>query len=141
MASMPLHAAEPSIKISLGIRDTKLLRITNVTYPLSFRIENTGKTAISGGHLASIFAKGTIHLLPNGGQEQHCPIGEEWMLGYGLVPKDLQPGETTDCSATGDVVAFFPSAKDGDYQVWWTLGDMKSNVSRFTVTSGKVLIK
>ena len=88
MASVSLHADEPSVQISLGIRDTKLLRITNVTYPLSFRIENTGKTAISGGHLAGIFAKGTIHLLPKGGQEQHCPIGEEWILGYGLVPKD-----------------------------------------------------
>jgi hypothetical protein len=58
-----------------------------------------------------------------------------------LVPKDLQPGETTDCSATGDIVTFFPSAKDGDYEVWWTLGDMKSNVSHFTVTNGKVSAK
>jgi hypothetical protein len=141
MASVSLHANEQSIKISLGIRDTKLLMITNVTYPLSFRIENTGKTAISGHLLAGIFAKGTIHLLPNGGEEQHCPIGEEWILGYGLVPKDLQPGETTDCSATGDVVTFFHSAKDGDYQVWWTLGNLKSNVSNFTVTNGKVSVK
>jgi len=139
MASVSLHADEPSVKISLGIRNSKLLMITNVTYPLSFRIENTGKTAIKGAHLAAIFAKGTIHLLPKGG-EQHRPIGEEWMLGYGLVPIDLQPGVTTDCSAIGDVVTFFPSAKDGDYQVWWTLGDMKSNVSHFIVTNGKVLV-
>ena len=140
MASVSLHADEPSVKISLGIRNSKLLMITNVTYPLSFRIENTGKTAIKGAHLAAIFAKGTIHLLPKGGQEQHRPIDEEWMLGYGLVPIDLQPGVTTDCSAIGDVVTFFPSAKDGDYQVWWTLGDMKSNVSHFIVTNGKVLV-
>jgi hypothetical protein len=142
MASMSLHADEPSVEISLGIRDTKLLMITNVTYPLAFRIENIGKTAIKGGQLAGIFAKGTIHILPSDGQEQHCPIGEEWILGYGLVPNDLQTGETTECSATGDVRTFFPSAKDGDYQAWWTLGDMKSNVLRFTVTNGKVqLIK
>src|SRR5258708_5505667 len=86
MAAMSLHADEPSVKISLGIRDTKLLMITNVTCPLAFRFENTGKTAIKGDHLAGIFAKGTIHLLPNHGQEQHCPIGDEWMLGYGLIP-------------------------------------------------------
>jgi hypothetical protein len=141
MASMSLHADESSVKISLGVRDTKLLTITNVTYPLSFRIQNTSKTAIKGDHLAAIFAKGTIHLLPKGGQEQHRPIGEEWILRYGLVPDDLQPGATTDCSAVGDVVTFFPSAKDGDYQVWWTLGDMKSNVSHYTVTNGKVFVK
>jgi len=141
MASVSLHADESLVKISLGIRDTKLLMITNVTYPLSFRIKNTGKTAIKGDHLAGIFAKGTIHLLPSGGKAQHRPIGEKWMLGYGLVPNDLQPGATTDCKVTGDVVTFFPSAKDGDYQVWWTLGDMKSNVSHYTVTNGKVFVK
>jgi hypothetical protein len=141
MSSMSLHADEPSVKIGLGIRDTKLLMITNVTYPLAFRIENSGKTAIRGGQLAGIFAKGTIHILPSDGQEQHCPIGEEWILGYGLVPNDLQPGQTTECSATGDVRTFFPSAKDGDYQVWWTLGDLKSNTSHFTMTSGKVSVK
>jgi hypothetical protein len=141
LASMSLHADEPSVTISLGIRDTKLLMITNVAYPLAFRIENSGKTAIRGSQLAGIFAKGTIHILPSDGQEQHCPIGEEWILGYGLVPNDLQPGETTECSATGDVRTFFPSAKDGDYQVWWTLADIKSNVSHFAVTGGKVSVK
>jgi hypothetical protein len=116
--------------------------ITNVAYPLAFRIENIGKAAIKGDHIAGIFAKGTVHILPNDGKEQHHPIGEEWILGYGLVPNDLQPGETSECSAVGDVLTFFPSAKDGNYQVWWTLGDLKSNVLHFTVTNGKVqLIK
>jgi len=138
MASVSLRADEPSVKISLGIRDTKLLMITNVAYPLAFRIENAGKTAIKGDHIAGIFAKGTIHILPNDGQEQRSPIGEEWMLGYGLVPNDLQPGETSECSVTGDVLTFFPSTNDGVYQVWWTLGDSKSNVLHFTVADGKL---
>lgn len=138
LTALSLHATEPSVKISLGIRDTKLLMITNVTWPLAFRIENSGPTAIRGGELAGIFAQGTLHILPNDGPEQHCPLGEEWELGYGLVPHDLPPGQTAECSVTGDVRTFFPSAKDGEYSVWWTLGDLKSNVSHFAVTAGKV---
>jgi hypothetical protein len=47
LASMSLHADEPSVKISLGIRNTKLLMITNVAYPLAFRIENSGKSGLA----------------------------------------------------------------------------------------------
>jgi len=140
MASVSLYADEASVKISLGIRDTTHWTgaTTNVAYPLGFRIENARKTAIKGGDIAGIYAKGTIHILPNDGQEQHCPVGELWALQYGLVPNDLQPGETSECKTVGNLVTFFPSAKDGDYQVWWTLGDSKSNVLKFTVTNGKL---
>jgi len=142
MSFVSLHAEEPSIKISLGIRDTTHWTThTNVAYPLGFRIKNTGKTAIKGGDIAGIFAKGTIHILSSDGQEQHCIIEDEWALRYGLVPNDLQPGETSECKVTGNLVTFFPSAKDGDYQIWWTLGDSKSNVLPFTITSKKVSVK
>ena len=57
MACAALHADEPSVKISLGIRDTKLLTITNVAYPLAFRIENEGKTAIAKGQIPGLFLK------------------------------------------------------------------------------------
>lgn len=140
LVSLPVRAEEPAVKISLGIRDVKLLNITNVTCPLSFRIENTGETAINGGRLASIFAKGSVHLLPKGGQEQQCPIGEEWALRYGLVPNDLQPGQTTDCSVTGNVMTFFPKVKDGNYEVWWTLGEKKSNILHFMIMNGVLLL-
>src|ERR1017187_5049494 len=92
MVSVALHADEPSIKISLGIRDTKLLTITNVAYPLAFRIKNTGKTAISGGSIRGIYHNAVVHLLPKSGNEQHFDFDVD--QGYGLVPNDLQPGES-----------------------------------------------
>ncbi len=138
MASMSLYADEPSVKISLGIRDAKYLQITNVALPLAFRIENTGKTAIKSDHIADIFAKGRVHILPSDGKEQHNVIGSRWVLAYGLVPNDLQPGETSECSIDGDVFTFFPSTKDGVYEVWWTLGDSKSNILHFTVVGRKL---
>lgn len=142
IVSLSVYADEPSVKISLGIRDTsRWTTHTNVAYPLGFRIENTAKTAIKGDDIAGIFAKGIIHILPNDGQEQHHPIADEWNLKYGFVPNDLQPGETSECKLVLNIITSFPSAKDGDYQVWWTLGDSKSNVLPFTVTNGKVSVK
>src|ERR1035438_7678620 len=92
MASLSVHADEPTVKVSLGIRDAKFLAITNVAYPLAFRIENTGKTVIRGGDIAGIFTKGVIHILPkDGNEQQHDLKKDSWSLGYGLVPNDLQP--------------------------------------------------
>jgi hypothetical protein len=142
MAALSVHADEPTVKVSLGIRDAKFLAITNVAYPLAFRIENTGKTVIRGGDIAGIFTKGVIHILPKDGNEQQYDLKKDSeSLGYGLVPNDLQPGKTSECKLVGDLVTFFPSAKDGDYQVWWTLGGSKSGVLLFTVTKGKVSVK
>jgi len=139
MASVSLHADEPSLKISLGIRDTKLLTIKNVAFPLAFRIENAGKTAINGGSIRGIYHNAIVHLLPKSGLERHYDFASDGFLGYGLVPNDLQPGQSYEHGYVGNIITFFPSAKDGDYQVWWTLGDLKSNILCFTVTNGKVL--
>jgi len=141
VASASLHADEPSVKISLGIRDTKLLTVTNVAYPLAFRIENAGKTAISGGSIRGIYQNAVVHLLSKSGMEQQFAFASDGFQGYGLVPNALQPGETYEHGYVGDIITFFPSAKDGDYRVWWTLRDSKSNVLPFTVTNGKVLVK
>ena len=134
MASAPLHADDLSIKISLGIRNTKVLSFTNLTYPLAFRIENTGKTVIKGNQIPDLFFKGVIHILPKDGQEQHDNFEKMWRT----MVYDLQPGATFESPVVGDILTFFPSAKDGVYDVWWTFGDMKSNVLHFTVTKGKV---
>ena len=134
MASVPLHADDLSIKISLGIRDTKVLSFTNLTYPLAFRIENTGKTVITADQIPGLFFKGIIHILPKNGQEQHDNFQKKWRT----MIRDLQPGATFESPVYADLLTFFPSAKDGVYEVWWTFGDMKSNVLHFTVTKGKV---
>lgn len=141
MASVSLHAGEPSIEISLGVRDTAYWTShTNMAYPLAFRFKNTGKTSIKGDDIAGIFEKGIIHLLGEDGNEQHYDLKEDSLsLEYGLVPNDLQPGEISECKLVGDLVTFFPSAKDGDYQVWWTLKDSKSNILCFTAANEKVL--
>jgi len=134
MASAPLHANDLSIKISLGIRDTKVLLSTNLTYPLAFQIENTGNTVIKADQIPSLFFKGIIHILPKDGQEQH----DKFQNGWRTMILDLQPGATFESPVYADLLTFFPSAKDGVYDVWWTFGDMKSNVLHFTVIKGKV---
>jgi hypothetical protein len=137
MASVPLHADELrhlSIKISLGIRDTKALSFTNLTYPLAFRIENTGKTVIKGDQIPGLFFKGVIHILPKDGQEQHDNFQKMWRTRI----YELKPGATFESPDYADLLTFFPSAKDGVYDVWWTFGDMKSNVLHFSVTKRKV---
>jgi len=139
MASVSLHAGEPSLKISLGIRDAKLLTITNVAFPLAFRIENAGKTAINGGSIRGIYHNAVVNLLAKSGLERHYDFASDGLQGYGLVPNDLQPGQSYVHGYVGNIITLFPSAKDGDYQVWWTLGDLKSNILCFTVTNGKVL--
>lgn len=144
MASVSVHADEPTVKVSLGIRDARLWtgRTTNVVCPLALRFENTGKTAIKGGDIAGIFEQGIIHLLAKDGKEQQYDLKKQSLsLGNGFVPNDLQPGETSECKLVGNIITFFPSAKDDDYRVWWTLGDSKSNVLPFTVTNGNVSVK
>ncbi len=135
MASVPLHADESSIKISLGIRDSKILAHTNLTYPLAFRIQNTGTTVINEDKIPILFFTGVIHILPKDGQEEQAAFQKVWRT----TVRDLQPGTTFESPVYGDLVSFFPWAKDGVYQVWWTLGVFKSNVLRFTVTNGKVV--
>ncbi|MEY2407557.1 MAG: hypothetical protein QOF48_227 [Verrucomicrobiota bacterium] len=135
MACAALHAGEPSIKIALGIREGKWGALTNVAYPLAFRIENTGKELIKEHQIPALFFKGVIHVLPKDGKEQQTDVQKMWRT----VVHDLQPGATLESPVVGNIVTFFPSAKDGDYQVWWTLADLKSNVLRFTVTKGKVI--
>ena len=136
-----VRADEPTLRISLGIRDTKLLTITNVSYPLAFRIENIGKTAIKGGSIRDIYKDAVVHLLPKDGREQKYEFKSDGFQGYGLVPNDLQPGETYEHGYVGSIRTFFPSIGEGDYRVWWTLGDSKSNVLHFIVTNGKLSIQ
>ncbi len=135
MTSASLHGDELSIKISLGIRDSKLVTTTNVAYPLAFRIENIGKAVVKEDQIPGLFLKGVIHILPKDGKEQHTEFQKMWRTRV----YDLQPGATFESPVVGDIFTFFPSTKDGDYWVWWTLGYFKSNVLSFTVTNGKVL--
>ena len=135
MASASLQAGELSIKIGLAIRDVKLLRITNVAYPLAFRIENTGKPVIKEDQIPGLFFSGVIHLLPKDGKEQQTNFQRTWASRI----YDLKPGAAFESPVVGDILTFFPSINNGDYQVWWTLGDLKSHVLRFTVTNGRVL--
>jgi hypothetical protein len=134
MVSASLRADELSIKISLGIRDSKLLGIKDVAYPLAFRIENTGKTVIKGEKIPELFFESIVHVLAKDRKEQQADVEKIW----NTMIYDLKPGATFESPIVGDLLTFFPSAKDGDYQVWWTLGDLKSNVLHFTVAGGKV---
>jgi hypothetical protein len=134
--SAMVHADELSIKITLGIRENnQFIPITNrLEYPLAFQIENTGKTVITKDRIPDLFFNGILHIMPKDGQSQQCKVQRTWRTGV----RDLKPGDSFVSSVYGDLLTFFPSTKDGDYQVWWTEGDLKSNVLRFTVTDGKL---
>ncbi len=134
LGQVSLHADESPIKISLGIREAKLPAITNVAFPLAFRIENTGKTTIKEDQIPALFFAGILHVLPKEGKEEQTKFQRIWRT----AARDLQPGATVESPVVGNFLSFFPSLKDGVYQVWWTHGDLKSNVLNFTVTKGKV---
>lgn len=122
------------LKISLGVRDAKLLNITSTSWPLAFRIENTGKYPIKADVIPDLFFKGFIHVLSEDGKEQQHDIQRFWFTAV----NDVQPGGMVEHPVVGDLLTFFPSMKDGVYQAWWTLADSKSNVLRFAVKNGKV---
>jgi hypothetical protein len=139
LALQSIKADELSFNINIDIQKYDFQLTSN--YALAFGIQNVGKTSIAGGHLKGMLAKGTVHVLPTGGLEQQRIIAEAWFLQYGIVPNDLSSGDTwKDRVASSDLMLFL--AKNGDYQVWWSIGDLKSNVLHFTVTNGTVqLIK
>jgi hypothetical protein len=137
MACASLHAGELSVKIKLGIRESKLAAITNVPYALAFQIENTGKAVIKQDQIPVLFFKGVIHALRKDGKEQQTEVQKAWRTRV----YDLEPGATFESPVVANILTFFPSAKDGDYGVWWTSEDFKSNILHFTVSSGKVIKK
>jgi hypothetical protein len=142
VAVASIHADESSIKLSLGIRDTKFFTpqtLTNTPYPLAFRIKNTGKTVLTIGQARDIFFNGSIHALSKDGKEGYADCHRfEFIESYGLVPPDLKPGDTFENKVIVNLLDVFPFMKDGDYQVWWMLGGLKSNLLHFTVNDGKL---
>jgi hypothetical protein len=138
MTCAPLYAEDLSIKISLGIRDNDKLFEEGekgiAKYPLAFRIENTSKMLIDKHTIPNLFFQGTIHVLTKEGKEEKTKFQTMWRT----TIYDLQPGATFESPVYGDLLAFFASLKDGDYQVWWTLRELTSNTLRVTVTNGKV---
>ena len=134
MTACSLHAEGPSIKITLAIRDTRLLSFTNLSNPLAFRIQNTGQTIIKADAIPAFFFKGIIHIQTEAGPEQYTNFQKIWRT----MVRDLPPGETFESPVYADLLTYFPTANDGVYQVWWTLDELKSNTLRFTVTNGKL---
>lgn len=146
LVTTSVRAAEPAIKISLGIRDIKVFMgkpFTNTPCPLAFQITNIGKTVLSGGEARDLFLQGDIHVLSKDGKQEYADcIRFENSERFGFNASDLQPGDTFENKIIVDLLDFFPLIRDGDYQVWWTVRDLKSNVLLFTVTDGKLqLIK
>ncbi len=124
-----------SVKLTLGIRDnTYVAAKDRVEYPLAFRAENTGKKTIKEDQIPRLFFKGTIHVLSEDGREHQASVQGAWRT----ATIDLPPGQTSESPVYADLLAFFPSLKDGEYQVWWTREEAKSNVLHFAVTRGKL---
>ena len=136
-ASVPsLFAAEPAIKISLGIRDnTHVPAAERIAFPLAFRVRNVGKTKIGMDRIPDLFFAGVFHALPKTGKEQQTAVADYWRT----ATYDLPPGKTFDSPNYGNLLDYFPSLEDGDYTVWWTRRKLKSNVLLFTVAGGKLL--
>jgi hypothetical protein len=134
-AAAVVKAEAPTVEISLGIRDISYPGMTNkLEYPLGFRIKNTGTFKIKAGDETLLFFRGTVHIQPKDGPEKQVMFQHIWRTHIADVP----PGETVESPSYGDLLTYFPAAKDGDYEVWWTLDALKSNVLKFNVTGGKI---
>ena len=144
LAFVSVHADEPAINISLGVRDIKVFMgkpFTNTPCPLAFRIKNVGKTVITIGQARDLFFSGIIHVQSKDGKQEYADCKRfEFSESYGLVPPDLQAGDTFENKIIVDLLDFFPLMRDGDYQVWWTVRDLKSNSLHFKVIDGKLEI-
>ena len=134
---------ELAVELSLGIRDNSKIAshwsstLPPVEFPLAFRVKNTGKRTIGDRYTSSLFTKGITHVMPKGGNEEQSPLAIMWM---GMV-QDLLPGKTLECGIHADPVGLFRNLKDGDYQIWWTLGVHKSNSLHFIIKNGKALLE
>jgi len=120
--------------------------------PLAFRAQNVGETNISGRRTKFMFIRGVLHVLPKDGKEQEVRFADKHHIAWGLVPNDLKKGETYTWGVVANFLDYYPVAKIGlyqdwwkpedfpsdNYQVWWTLGDLQSNVLTFSVTNGKL---
>ena len=144
LAVASARADDPSIKISLGIRDIKSFMgkpFTNTAYPLAFRIQNTGTNVIGIGQARDLFFSGRIFVSSKDAKVESADCKRfEWQESYGLVPNDLQPGDTFENKIIVDLLDFFPLIKDGDYEVFWSVGRLKSNSLHFKVIDGKLEI-
>jgi hypothetical protein len=139
MGPLSLHADEPSVKISLGIRESVKYAFTNVPCPLAFHIQNTGVTVIGIGKARDLFFSGRIFVSSQDGKVESADCKRfEWQESYGLVPDDLQPGDTFENKIVVNLLTIFPLIKDGEYHVFWTVGNLKSNSLHFKVIDGKI---
>ena len=146
LAVASARADDPSIKISLGIRDSShfsVQAITNVPFPLAFRIQNAGTNVMGIGQARDLFFSGRIFVSSKDAKVESADCKRfEWPESYGLVPNDLQPGDTFENKIIVNLLTIFPLIKDGDYEVWWSVGNLSSDRLRFKVKDGKLqLIK
>ena len=144
LAVASVRADDPSIKISLGIRDSSHFSaqaITNVPFPLAFRIQNTGTNVIGIGQARDLFFSGRIFVSSKDAKVESADCKRfEWPESYGLVPNDLQPMDTFENKIIVNLMTVFPLIKDGDYEVFWSVGRLKSNSLHFKVINGKLEI-
>jgi hypothetical protein len=142
MTFVSVYADEPSINITLGIRDNSRFPardITNVPCPLAFRIQNIGKTVIGIGQARDLFFSGRILVSSQDGKVESAYCKRfKWNESYGLTPNDLQSGDTFENKIIVNLLTIFPLIKDGDYHVFWTVGNLKSNALHFKVIDGTI---
>ena len=130
-------AGNPAAEISLGVREDAGPGLPQVDCPLAFRAKNVGTEPVKAEQVTQLFFQGVIHILPTAGEEAQTSFQRSWRTGI----HDLAPGATFEAPVYGNLRAFFPTLTDGDYQVWWSLGEQRSNILQFTVTGGAVALR
>ena len=96
---------------------------------------------MGGGEARDLFLEGCIHVLSKDGKQEDADCNRfEFSERFGLNAPDVQPQPDSkfENKVIVNLLTVFPSIKDGDYQVWWTVRDLKSNVLHFRVSDGKL---
>jgi hypothetical protein len=141
LAVTSARADDASIKISLGILNSIVDR--DIPLPLAFRIQNTGTNVIGIGQARNLYFSGRIFVSSKDVKVESADCKRfdyELAESMAFVQNDLHPGDTFENRIIVNLLTIFPLIKDGDYEVWWSVGNMKSNSLRFKVVDGKLEI-
>jgi hypothetical protein len=123
------------IFLRLGIRDHSALHLSiPVDYPLAFRITNQGGGFVRGDTIPEMFFHGQIHMKSGTGISRQMDLTKMWRT----MVYDLPPRETFESPNYANLVDYFGPLQDGNYKVWWTSGDRKSNSLQFRIIGKKI---
>lgn len=96
-------------------------------YPLKIAVRNLGLRTMRAAEVQSILYAAALHVSrPDGSEETREHFG--W---FGAIPHDISRGDLATHNLHTPVDMLFKMTRPGRYIVWWTQGNLRSNVLVF----------